>query len=128
MKTAGYITTETETGGAGKYPLSIQTLDFIQSQILLLQQLSLIGGNRFVLKEPKDNVPGAVVIDGEVLILSAKPERTTGTKYISVNTEKEDIEADGEVYKDARTTRTATYSTKKTDEPAMVPEMIRGIM
>lgn len=116
MKTAGYITTETETGGAGKYPLSIQTLDFIQSQILLLQQLSLIGGNRFVLKEPKNNVPGAVVIDGEVLILSAKPERTTGTKYVSVKTEKEDIEADGEVYKDARTTRTASYSTTKTDE------------
>ena len=116
MKTAGYITTQTETGGTGKYPLSTQTLDFIQSQILLLQQLSLIGGNRFVLKEPKDNAPGAVVIDGEVLILSAKPERTTGTKYISVKTESQDIEADGEVYKEARTVRTASYSTTKTSE------------
>lgn len=116
MKTAGYITTQTETGGVGQYPLSTQTLDFIQSQILLLQQLALIGGTRFVLKEPKDDTPGVVVIDGEVLTLSAKPERSTSTKYVSVNTDKQDIEADDEVYKEARTVRTATYSTSKTDE------------
>ena len=116
MKTASYTSTQTETGGSGKYPLSTQTLDFIQSEILLLQQLSLIGGNRFVLKEPKENVPGAVVIDGEILVLSAKPERGTGTKYISVKTEKQDIEADGEIYKEARIIRTATYSTTKSEE------------
>lgn len=116
MKTASYISTQTETGGSGKYPLSTQTLDFIQSQILLLQQLSLIGGNRFVLKEPDGNSAGACVIDGEVLVLSAKPVRGTSTKYISVVTEKQDIEADDEVYKEARTVRTATYSTSKTTE------------
>lgn len=116
MKTASYISTQTETGGSGKYPLSTQTLDFIQSQILLLQQLSLIGGNRFILREPDGNSAGACVIDGEVLVLSAKPVRGTSTKYISVVTEKQDIEADDEVYIEARTVRTATYSTTKTVE------------
>lgn len=116
MKTASYISTQTETGGTGKYPLSTQTLDFIQSQILLLQQLSLIGGNRFILREPDGNSAGACVIDGEVLVLSAKPVRGTSTKYISVVTEKQDIEADDEVYIEARTVRTATYSTTKTAE------------
>ena len=116
MKTASYISTQTETGGSGKYPLSTQTLDFIQSQILLLQQLSLIGGNRFILREPDGNSAGACVIDGEVLVLSAKPVRGTSTKYISVVTEKQDIEADDEVYIEARTVRTATYSTTKTAE------------
>ena len=52
MKTASYISTQTTTGGVGKYPLSTQALDFIQSQILLLQNLSLIGGNRYILKAP----------------------------------------------------------------------------
>lgn len=116
MKTASYISTQTETGGSGKYPLSTQTLDFIQSQILLLQQLSLIGGNRFILREPDGNSAGACAIDGEVLVLSAKPVRGTSTKYISVVTEKQDIEADDEVYIGARTVRTATYSTTKTAE------------
>lgn len=116
MKTASYISTQTEKGGSGKYPLSTQTLDFIQSQILLLQQLSLIGGNRFILREPDGNSVGACVIDGEVLVLSAKPVRGTSTKYISVVTEKQDIEADDEVYIEARTVRTATYSTTKTAE------------
>lgn len=116
MKTASYISTQTETGGSGKYPLSTQTLDFIQSQILLLQQLSLIGGNRFILREPDGNSVGACVIDGEALVLSAKPVRGTSTKYISVVTEKQNIEADDEVYIKARTVRTATYSTTKTAE------------
>lgn len=116
MKTASYISTQTETGGSGKYPLSTQTLDFIQSQILLLQQLSLIGGNRFILREPDGNSVGACVIDGEALVLSAKPVRGTSTKYISVVTEKQNIEADDEVYIEARTVRTATYSTTKTAE------------
>lgn len=116
MKTASYISTQTETGGSGKYPLSTQTLDFIQSQILLLQQLSLIGGNRFILREPDGNSVGACVIDGEVLVLSAKPVRGISTKYISVVTEKQNIEADDEVYIEARTVRTATYSTTKTAE------------
>lgn len=113
MKTASYISTQTETGGVGKYPLSTQTLDFIQSQILLLQQLSLIGGKRYILQEPDGMAVGYVVIDGEVLPMAAKPIMGNTIKYITVKTEKEDIEADGEVYVEARTVRTAAYSPVK---------------
>lgn len=116
MKTASYISTQTAAGGVGKYPLSTQTLDFIQSQILLLEQLSLIGGKKFILKEPDGTNTGAVVIDGEVLILAEKPVMGSAIKYVSVVTEKQNIEADGETYIEARTIRKAYYSTTKTEE------------
>lgn len=114
MKTASYTSTQTTTGGTGKYPLSTQTLEFIQSQILLLQQLALIGGNRYILKEPDGKASGVAVIDGEVLVLAAKPVRNNNVKYVVVKTEKQDIEADGETYVEARTVRSAVYSTTKT--------------
>ena len=44
MNTASYTSTTTATGGVGKYPLSTETLDFIQSQIKLLECLAGIGG------------------------------------------------------------------------------------
>ena len=110
MKRAEYISTQTGTGGAGKYPLSTETLDFIQSQILLLENLSLIGGKKYILKEPDGISSGIVVIDGEALVLSATPKRNPGTRYIIVKTEKQDIMADGETYKEARIIRTASYS------------------
>lgn len=49
MQKANYLSTVTPTGGQGKYPLSTQTLDFIQQQVLLLQQFGLIGGNKYIL-------------------------------------------------------------------------------
>lgn len=114
MKTASYIATQTASGGAGKYPISTQTLDFIQSQILLLQELALIGGKRYILREPDGEKTGVVVIDGEVLVMTAKPVMANNIKYITVKTEKQDIEADGETYIEARTQRTASYAISKT--------------
>lgn len=69
-----------------------------------------------MLKEPDGTSTGVVVIDGEALVLAAKPVKGTATKYVSVTTEKQDIVADGETYVEARTTRTAFYSTTKTSE------------
>ena len=118
MKTASYISTQTTTGGVGKYPLSTQALDFIQSQILLLQNLSLIGGNRYILKAPDGTSTGCVVIDGEVFTLPASPAMSDRLKYVVVKTEKQDITADGETYKDARTVRTAALSPTKSESEA----------
>ena len=118
MKTASYISTQTTTGGVGKYPLSTQALDFIQSQILLLQNLSLIGGNRYILKAPDGTSTGCVVIDGEVFTLPASPAMSDRMKYVVVKTEKQDITADGETYKDARTVRTAALSPTKSESEA----------
>lgn len=110
MKRADYISTKAGTGGANKYPLSTQTLDFIQSQLMLLQELSYIAGSRYVLKEPDGTNAGVVVIDGEVFPLAASPVRSNSTKCINVSTVKEDILADGETYKEARIQRNAAYS------------------
>lgn len=118
MKTASYISTQTTTGGVGKYPLSTQALDFIQSQILLLQNLSLIGGSRYILKAPDGTNTGCVVIDGEVFALPASPAMSDRMKYVVVKTEKQDITADGETYKDARTVRTAALSPTKSESEA----------
>lgn len=116
MQTASYVSTVTVTGGAGKYPLSTQTLDFIQGQVLLLQHLALIGGKRYVLREPDGETPGVVVIDGEVMLLSAQPVRGDGTRYVCVTTETIDVEADGETYVAARCVRRACYTSVKGGE------------
>ena len=103
MQRANYINTTTASGGQGKYPLSTQTLDFIQQQILLLQQLGFIGGSKYILRLPDGTNTGLVFIDGEVLTLAAKPLPSLVIRYINVTTRKEDIKADDETYTEART-------------------------
>ena len=106
MNRAQYTSTLVAGGNNGKYPLSTQTLAFIQSQIELLQTLAQIGGARYILKEPENGRIGIVVIDGEVLPLAAEPQTGSAIKIIE---EKIDITADGNVYAEARITRSAKY-------------------
>ena len=106
MNKAQYTSTSVAGGNNGKYPLSTQTLAFIQSQIELLQALAHIGGARYILKEPENGNIGIVVIDGEVLPLAAEPQ--TGVA-IKISEEKIDIIADGNVYAGARIVRSAKY-------------------
>ena len=106
MNKAQYTSTSVADGGNGMYPLSTQTLAFIQSQIELLQALAAIGGSRYILKEPFNGSVGIVVIDGEVLPLAATP---TSGKYIRVIEERMDIVADGTTYVEARIVRSAKY-------------------
>ena len=106
MNKAQYTSTSVADGGNGMYPLSTQTLAFIQGQIELLQSLAQIGGKRYILKEPANGSIGVVVIDGEVLPLAATP--TTG-KGIKVTEERQDIVADGTTYVEARIVRSAKY-------------------
>lgn len=110
MQTAAYTSVKTTSNGEGKYPLSTQTLDFIQQQVLLLQQMSAISGGKVIIREPDGTNEGIVVIDGELLPMSATPIRSSSIKYITVVTTKQDIVADGETYKEARTYRVAKYS------------------
>ena len=106
MNKAQYTSTSVADGGNGMYPLSTQTLAFIQGQIELLQTLAQIGGKRYILKEPANGSIGVVVIDGEVLPLAATP--TTG-KGIKVTEERQNIVADGTTYVEARIVRSAKY-------------------
>ena len=106
MQTAGYTTTN-----SGRYPLSTQTLDFIQAQIMLLQQLGLVGGKRYILRAPDGTNTGLVYLDGELLTVAATPALSNSTKYLIVRTTTEDIHADGDTYTEARRYRTAYLST-----------------
>ena len=83
-----------------------------------MQNLSLIGGSRYILKAPDGTNTGCVVIDGEVFALPASPAMSDRMKYVVVKTEKQDITADGETYKDARTVRTAALSPTKSESEA----------
>lgn len=114
MNRAQYLSTAPENEGNGRYPLSTQGLNFVQSQIELLQELSKIGGNRYILKQPSGNNTGFIVIDGELLPLSGS---TTG-KGIKVYQETQDIQADGDTYRAARIIRYARFqSTYTKDTP-----------
>lgn len=101
---------KTATGGEGKYPLSTQTLEFIQQQILLLQEIVAICGGKVIIREPDGTNTGLLALNGEVLHIAATPKLTTSIKYVLVTTKKTDILADGETYKEARTVRTAKFS------------------
>lgn len=111
MQKAGYTTTQVQGVDSGRYPLSTQTLEFIQGQVMLLQLLGFIGGNRYILKAPDGTNAGIVYIDGELLSIDRTPAMSATMKYIIVRTVNEDIHADGDTYSEARTYRTAYLST-----------------
>jgi hypothetical protein len=116
MQKANYTNTSTTSGGQGKYPLSTQTLDFIQQQVMILQLLGYIGGSKYILRQPDGTNTGLVFIDGEVLTLAAKPIPSANIKYINVTTKKSDVKADGETYTEARVYRTAALSASSSGE------------
>lgn len=118
MKTASYTDTRTATGGVGKYPLSTETLDFIQDQIKLLELLAGVGGSNYILKAPDGTSGGVAVImnaqkQTEVVEISARPLFGASVRYLTVTTRTEDIKADAETYKEARILRTAQFTTAK---------------
>ena len=88
MQKANYTNTSTTSGGQGKYPLSTQTLDFIQQQVMILQLLGYIGGSKYILRQPDGTSTGLVFIDGEVLTLAAKPIPSANIRYINVTTKR----------------------------------------
>lgn len=118
MKTASYTDTRTATGGVGKYPLSTETLDFIQDQIKLLELLAGVGGSNYILKAPDSTNAGVAVIlnadkQAEVVEISPRPVFSASVKYLTVKTTPEDIKADAETYKEARILRVAQFTTAK---------------
>lgn len=125
MKTANYTGTQTATGDNGKYPLSTETLDFIQEQIHLLEALAGIGGTNYILRLPSNGLDGVAVIyhapktdttarkgEAEIVYIAASPVYSATMKYLSVKTTAETITADGERYLEARVVRTAQFSAK----------------
>lgn len=119
MNNAQYLNSEVGKGGNGLYPLSIQGLDFIQEQIKFLQQITGIGGKRYILVQPTKDTDGVVVIDGEILPLKASSKPGNGIK---IEEQKVDIIADGVTYKAARVRRYAMYVPNYAeDTPGLYP-------
>lgn len=88
-----------------KYPVSVNTLDFIQEQIKFVMKLTGMAGKRVILKDCTAAEDGLVIIDDELYIL----ERGYPSSYITINSTSETITAKGVVYNDARVRTYARY-------------------
>lgn len=125
MKTASYTGAVTPSGTGVKYPLSTETLEFIQEQIKLLEALTGIGGVNYILRAPSTNREGVAVVNKgakedvlgsgemELLYIDKTPVFSASMKYLTVTTTVESIQADGVEYKEARVLRTAKFTTTK---------------
>lgn len=97
----------TNNSGEGLFPLSIQSLEFIQNQIVFLQNLTRIAGDNYIIKQPTKSEDGLVVFDGELLPLKYG---VANGRYICIRETRSDIVADGVMYKNARISHVAGYS------------------
>lgn len=91
--------------GRNKFPLSTETLDFIQEQIKLVYGLTCLAGTNIILKDSSSTVPGLVIVNGELMPLTGTP-----AARIAVETTSEDVTFLSETIESARTTRVAVYS------------------
>lgn len=114
MNRANYTTATNSAGKSGQYPLSTETLSFIQGQILQLQELvGIIDGpksNRpIIVKSPTKTEPGSLIYRGEILeVATLTIDVQAGKDYSVVIRETvSDIKVQGDVYKAARTMRVA---------------------
>lgn len=111
MNTANYLTAVNRAGEAGHYPLSTETLDFNQQQIILLSHLAKLSGYKTVmLKTPTTTETGVAILSGEVVDvarLSAPLEPNTSYK-LELKQTTVDVSTADDVYKGARTMRVAT--------------------
>lgn len=128
MKTASYTGAVTPSGTGVKYPLSTETLDFIQEQIKLLETLTGIGGVNYILRAPGNGREGVAVVNKgaredvlgsgemELLYIDKTPAFSASMRFLTVTTTTESIQADGVEYKEARVLRTAKFTTTRGTE------------
>ena len=131
MNTANYLKN-------GKYPLSTETLSFIQDQIKLLEALAGLGGKNYII-QPDSRVGGIAVItkkvktgiiereEREVLELLDSPTYSQQTRFVTVLTEKKNIVADDHTYTEARIYRRAQFSVNRGAESYPINSFINFI-
>ena len=112
MNLANYSTALNSAGKLGQYPLSTETLSFIQEQILLVQQFSaIVDGGRssqpIVIKSPTRIEGGVALYKGELLPISPIGIDIKAGKYydLCLSEQMQDISIQGDSYKAARTLR-----------------------
>lgn len=118
MHTANYRTATNGAGEVGQYPLSTETLDFTQDQIRQLHELSRIAGyNRpWVLYSPSMEDEGILLYADELITIEVLEDALeSDTEYsICIRQKKADIQTPDDVYKAARTYKTAYVAPKGT--------------
>ena len=119
MDIANYKTTVNRAGQVGHYPLSTDTLDFIQEQIKLLQKLSGMAGYQhpWVIRSPNSSSDGILLYNDELLpIEPISIPLTKGTTYdLCLRERKQEVQTLEDTYRDARLYRTAYIAAKGTD-------------
>ncbi len=106
-----------------RYPLSTDTLEFMQQQIHLAYGLASLYGENYIIRQSTASADGLIVIKGELMPLFGTPQN-----YIAVRQRSTKIEAAGLTFADARIERGATYTNfalgtyyRTTDFPVMQP-------
>lgn len=119
MDIANYKTAVNRAGQVGHYPLSTETLDFIQEQIKLLQKLSRMAGYQhpWVIRAPEASHEGILLYNDELLpIEPISIALTQGATYdLCIRERKQDVQTLDDTYRDARLYRTAYIAAKGTD-------------
>ena len=91
--------------GNFKFPVSTDTFDFMQKQILLASELSALAGGNVIIKPSTNSEDGICIYNGELMPLKKQAD----THIILVNN-IESITANGENFPDVRSVRYAEYT------------------
>lgn len=98
----------------GQFPLSVESLDFMQQMIYATADLALIGGNNYILSGCGESggvvADGLIVVNGEIIPL----RRGAKGKTITIIEEKTPVTAKDMTFRDARVTRYAKFATGNT--------------
>lgn len=99
----------------GKFPISVNTLAFMQNQTEFVSQIAAAFGKNVILKKASINkTDGLIVIDGELLPLQYT-SNTTG--YYGIIKTSESVVAQNTEYDEARTTRVAALYASQSPYP-----------
>ena len=88
-----------------RYPLSTDTLEFMQQQIHLAYGLASLYGENYIIRQSTADTDGLIVIKGELMPLKGTP-----AKFITLVIKNTNIEAAGLIFADARIERYAQYT------------------
>ena len=83
------------------FPVSVETLDFMQNQTLLVAELAKVAGEYAILRMPIAGIGGVIIYESEVL-----PLHGSGS-YVVIKETISDVVARGETYSGARVERWA---------------------
>lgn len=113
MNKANYLGSVNRAGETGHYPISTETLDFIQEQINLLGAFGkLAGAGIMILVPPSTRSRGVAICEGEVIDVDQLQAPLQGDqKYtLKIQQSSQDITTREDSYKDARTLRKAVVT------------------